>query len=65
MASDAADDDGGDAPRSRQGKEVQHGEAGDSTIWLPARLVAPNFVAVRLTQTENRTQQAGNPGNVG
>jgi hypothetical protein len=37
----------------------------ESLFWLPTGWLRPNFVAVRLDETENRTQQPGYPGDVG
>ena len=53
--------------RLDEGKAASSGPArpSNSTIWLPTGRLRSNFVAARLDETENRAQQAGNPGNVG
>ena len=53
--------------------EAEHGELTDYSaptgrlaLWAANGLaVRSNFVAARLAERENRTQQTGNPGNVG
>ena len=40
-------------------------EASNPNDWLRTTLVAAEFIAVRLDETEHRAQQPRNPGNVG
>jgi hypothetical protein len=40
-------------------------EESNPNDWLRTTLVAAEFIAVRLDETEHRAQQPRNPGNVG
>jgi hypothetical protein len=53
--------------RLDEGRAMSSGAAqpSESLFRLPTGWLLPNFVAVRLDETENRIQQPGYPGDVG
>jgi hypothetical protein len=61
--SDETDDEGRGVSGMKQSHEFLTREASNPNDWLRTRL--PNFIAVRLDETEDRAQQPRNLGNVG
>jgi hypothetical protein len=52
--------------RFDEGKATSSGakRPSNSPFWLPTGRLRSNFVAARFAETENPTQQTGNPENV-
>ena len=62
--SDETDDEGRGVPGMKQSHEFRTRERATRTIGGERGWLRPNFIAVDLDGTEDRTQQPRNPGNV-